>query len=193
MTEDEELFLASRSAVIIHDEHNRIGTDIFEDEIFLVASHPVDGDIESGNPILFSVDEILIKVFPGSGMIVSGDDLECLVGDDSGIDTSGSAADASSLDIGYASHDSESRNRIALPIFSSRIIMDLIHEGKLLLRIEHPDVSDIPIRDGDIVFSPSSIGVDPSPVGTDDISEILEVLGILEQINMVELSDLLVI
>ena len=193
MTEDEELFLASRSAVIIHDEHNRIGTDIFEDEIFLVASHPINSDIESGDSILFSVDEILIKVFPGPGMIVSGDDLECLVGDDSSIDTSGSAADTSSLDAGHASHDSESRNGIVLPIFSSRIIMDLIHERKLLLRIEHPYVSYIPIRDSDIILSSRSILVDPSPVGTDDISEILEILGILEQINMVELSDLLVI
>ena len=127
-TEHEQLFFSTLSPIIIHHEDNGVFTDIFEDKIFLIASHPIDSDIQTGNPVFFTVDLILIKIFPGLGMIVSGDDSKRFVSDDSSVDASRSTADTSALDAGDTSHDSKSGHGIFFPILSRRIIMDLIHE-----------------------------------------------------------------
>jgi hypothetical protein len=47
-------------------------------------------------------------MFPGLGMIVSRDDIERFVGDDSSINSPGSATDSSAFHAGHASHNSES-------------------------------------------------------------------------------------
>ena len=191
MTQDEELFGSSGSSIVIHYENDRIFTDIFEDEIFLVSSHPIDGDIQTGNPELLSVDLIVVHVFVGSRMIVSLDDSESFVGKEHRIDSSGSAADSSAFYARHSSHDSETGNRIAFPIFDSRIIMDLIHKRQLLLGIQDSHIADIPIGDGDIVLSPGSIIVYSCPVRTHDISQIFEILLAFEQIYLLQLFDII--
>lgn len=128
LAEDEQFLLSTFRAIVIHNEDNRVFADIFEDKIFLIASHSIDCDIQARNPIFFSIDLILIEIFPGLGMIVSGDDSKRFVSDDSSVDASRSTADTSALDAGDTSHDSKSGHGIFFPILSRRIIMDLIHE-----------------------------------------------------------------
>lgn len=150
----------------------------------MVSSHPIDSDIKTGNPELLSVDLIIVHVFVGPRMIISLDDGEGFVGKEHRIDSSGSAADSSALYARYSSHDSETGNRIAFPIFYSWIIMDLIHERKLLLGIQDSHIADIPIGDGDIILSPGSVIVHSRPVRTHDVSEILEIFFAFEQIYL---------
>lgn len=128
LAEDEQFFLSTFRPIIIHNEDNRVFADIFENKIFCTSSHSIDCDIQARNSIFFSIDLILIEIFPGLGMIVSGDDIERFVGDDSCIDASRSTADTSALDAGDTSHDSKSGHGIFFPVLSRRIIMDLIHK-----------------------------------------------------------------
>lgn len=125
----EQFFLSSFGPIIIHNEDNGVFADVFEDKIFLIASHPINRNIQTRDPIFFSIDFILIEIFPRLGMIVSRDDIEGFVGDDSSIDASRSATDSSAFYVRDTSHDSEARNGIFLPVMGSGIIMDFIHKG----------------------------------------------------------------
>jgi len=109
-------------------------------------------------------------MLPCLGMIVSSDDIERFVGDDGGIDSSRSATDSSAFHTRHSSHDSESGNSIAFPIFDGGIIMDLVHERESLLGIQDSDISDIPIGNKNIIFSPIGVIIYSCPIRTDDIS-----------------------
>lgn len=129
LAEHEQFFFSTLSPIVIHNEDNWVFANIFEDKIFLARSHSINSYIQTRNPVFFSVNLILIEIFPGLSMIISRDNIECLIGNDSGIDTSRSPADSSTFYARDTTHDSESRDRILFSIVCIGIIMDLVHKG----------------------------------------------------------------
>jgi hypothetical protein len=128
MTQDKQFFRMTSNPIEVNNHDNRIRADIFENEIFGAATHSIHSNIQPGNPKFLTVDLILIHIFIRPGMIVSGDDFKCSIGEDHRIDASSGTADTSADHLGHTSRNAIASDKTTRPVFDGSVIMHFIHK-----------------------------------------------------------------